>query len=164
MKFRCEHRFQGISLYDYERLYFDEEFNVALCRQVNLQRTLISRDESNGRVKRVVKVAPDRQIPAPAAKILGASKIEYTETIEHTFGAGKAVWSTVSSIMTDKVDSRGTVAFAASGSDVVRTVEGDVTVKITFVGGTVERFIIDDIEKSYEKASEFTRNWIASKK
>lgn len=163
MKFRCEHRFNGISLADYEKLYFDEDFNISLCNQVKLQRTLVSRDESNGRLRRVVKVAPDREVPAPAAKVLGSNKIEYTETIEYVFGSGRATWSTVSSIMTDKVDSRGTVSFSAVGGQVVRTVDGDVTVKIPFVGGVVEKFIIADVEKSYDQASDFTRQWIAKK-
>lgn len=162
MKFRCEHRFANISLSEFERLYFSEEFNVALCKAVNLQRTLVSRDEANGRLKRVVKVAPDREIPAPAARILGSNKIEYTETIEYSLGSGRVNWSTVSSVMTDKVDSRGTVSFSSIGGQVVRTVEGDVTVRIPLVGGTVEKFIIADIEKSYERAAEFTRTWIAS--
>lgn len=164
MKFRCEHRFLGLTLAEYEAVYFDEEFNVALCKAVNLQRSLISIDTTNGRLRRVVKVAPDREIPGPAAKILGTNKIEYTETIEYTFGSGRATWSTVSSVMTDKVDSRGTVSFSAIGGQMVRTVDGDVTVKIPFVGGTVERFIIADIEKSYDRASDFTRTWLANKK
>ncbi len=163
MKFRCEHRFPGLTLAEYEELYFDETFNIALCEQVGLARTLISRDIGNGKIRRVVKVAPAREIPAAAAKVLGSSKIEYTETVDYVFGSGRGQWSTVSSVMTDKVDSRGTVAFAQSGGQVVRTVEGDVTVKLPFLGGTVEKFIVSDVEKSYEKAAEFTRGWLAKK-
>lgn len=161
MKFRCEHRFSGLTLTAYEELYFDEAFNGALCGEVGLTRTLVSRDLEGGKIRRVVKVAPDREIPAPAAKVLGAAKIEYTETVEYTFGSGRAVWSTVSSVMTDKVDSRGTVQFSESDGAVVRTVEGDITVKIPLLGGMVEKFIVADVEKSYEKAAAFTRSWLA---
>lgn len=163
MKFRCEHRFSGITLADYEQLYFDEAFNIALCNQVGLQRGLISRDVSNGKIHRVVKVAPDREIPAPAAKILGSAKIEYTETVDYVFGSGKGQWSTVSSVLTDKVDSRGTVQLSESYGQVVRVIEGDVTVKMMIVGSTVEKFIISDVEKSYDKAAEFTRQWLAKR-
>ncbi len=163
MKFRCEHRFSGITLAAYEQMYFDETFNTALCKELGLTRALVSLDNKDGRIKRVVKVAPNREIPAPAAKILGSAKIEYTETVEYVFGSGRADWSTVSSVMTDKVDSRGTVRFAESGDAVVRTVDGDVTVKIALFGGTVEKFIVSDVERSYEKAAEFTRGWLANR-
>ena len=63
--------------------------------------------------------------------------------------------------MTDKVDSRGTVRFAERDGAVVRSVDGDVTVKITLLGGTVEKFIVSDVERSYEKAAEFTRYWLS---
>ncbi len=163
MKFRCEHRFSGISLADYEQLYFNEEFNLALCQQVGLQRTLLSRDVTDGKIHRVVKVAPDRQIPPAAAKVLGSAKIEYTETVDYVFGSGRGTWSTVSSLMTDKVDSRGTVQLSGDANSALRVIAGDVTVKMTFVGGIVEKFIIDDVNKSYDKAAEFTKNWLAKR-
>lgn len=163
MKFRCEHRFNGIGLADYEQLYFDEDFNIALCGQVGLQRTLLSREIVGGKIHRVVKVAPERQIPPAAAKILGSAKIEYTETVDYVFGSGRGTWFTVSSLMTEKVDCRGSVHISGDSGYANRVIEGDVTVKLTFVGGVVEKFIIDDVQKSYDKAAEFTRNWLAKK-
>lgn len=160
MKFRCEHRFPGVTLAQYEKMYFDEGFNAELCKVLGLTRSVISYDLTETRVKRVVKVAPNREIPAPAAKILGTAKIEYTETIECVFGSGRADWSTVSSVMTDKVDSRGTVRFVEQDGGVVRSVDGDVTVKIALFGGTVEKFIVSDVERSYGKAAEFTLDWL----
>lgn len=162
MKFKCEHRFAGLTQAQYEDLYFDEEFNIALCKEVGLARTLLRREIQAGKLRRDVKVGADREIPPAAAKILGASKIEYTETVDYTMGSFRGTWSTLSSVMTDKVDSRGTFAFQTSGDGVNRVIEGDVTVKIPFVGGVVEKFIIADVEKSYEKAAEFTRRWLSS--
>lgn len=162
MKFKCEHHFAGLTQAQYEELYFDEDFNIALCKEVGLARTLLRRDVTAGKLRREVKVGADREIPPTVAKILGANRIEYTETIDYTFGTFRGTWSTLSSLMTEKVDSRGTFAFGASGGGVTRTIEGDVTVKITLVGGMIEKFIVADVEKSYEKAAEFTRRWLAS--
>ena len=39
MKFHADHEFTGITLAEYERLHFDEEFNIALCKAVKLART-----------------------------------------------------------------------------------------------------------------------------
>jgi len=160
MKFRVEHTFRGINLEQYESLYFDEDFNNALCTEVKLARSLQKRDLNGKHLSRVVTVGPDREIPPAAAKILGASKIEYTEHLEYDMGSYKGTWKTVSSLMTDKVDTKGTFAFREGGGGVVRVVEGDIKVKIFGVGGGVEKFIVADIEKSYEKAAAFTQRWI----
>jgi hypothetical protein len=161
MKFRCSHTFTGIDLPAYEQLYFDEAFNTALCQAVGLQRTLVSRTQDGNRIQRVVKVAPDRQVPGPVAKVLGGARIEYTEHVDYTLGSGRGTWRTVSSLLTDKVKSAGTMAFAARSGGVERTVDGEIEVKIMLVGGTVEKFIVEDVEQSYSKAAEFTRKWLA---
>jgi len=163
MKFRAEHRFGPVSLADFEAIYFDEAFNVALCQSVRLQRTLVAREVAGGKIHRVVKVAPERQIPPAAAKVLGGARIEYTETIDYTFGSGRLSWTIASSLMTDKVDSRGVVLLSEAGGMVVRAVEGEITVKLAFVGGVVEKFIVDDVVKSYDNAAEFTRNWLSKR-
>jgi hypothetical protein len=160
MNFKSVHRFRNVSLTDYEATFFDEAFNIALCKAVGLERTLVSRRVENGRVARVSRIAPQREIPAPVAKILGAAKIEYTENIEYEFGSGKATWKTVSSVMTDKVESRGTITFAQRGAEVERLVEGLVNVKMFGLGGVIEGFIVADVEKSYETAAAFTQKWI----
>lgn len=160
MKFSVSHTFQNISLEDYEKLYFDEEFNTALCEAVKLARTLGTLNRTETTIHREVTVGPDREVPAPVAKILGASRIEYTEHLDYTLGSYKGTWKTISSLMTDKVHSAGTFAFKAKGNGVERIVDGEIKVKIFGVGGMVEKFIVADIERSYAKAAEFTQNWI----
>lgn len=160
MRFKVEHRFRGISLKDFEGLYFDEAFNEALCKQVKLQRTLVARTVQGGKLHREVRVAAEREIPPAAAKILGGARLEYTEHLDYAVGSNRGTWKTISSLMTDKVDSAGTFSFREEGGQVVRTVEGDVTVKIMLVGKVVEQFIAADVEKSYAQAAEFMQKWI----
>jgi hypothetical protein len=64
--------------------------------------------------------------------------------------------------MTDKVDSTGTFRFEPSADGVKRVIEGEIKVKVFGVGGVIERFIVADVEKSYEQAADFTRRWITS--
>mgnify|MGYP001583559842 CR=1 FL=1 len=160
MKFRIENRFRGITLADYEKLYFDEPFNEAMCKALGLQRTLVDRKEEGGRMRRVVRVSPDREIPGPVQKVLGGAKIEYTEHVDYALGSGRGTWKTISSLLTDKVDSQGSIAFAERAGHVERVVDGDIKVSIFGLGGLVEKFIVADVEKSYEKAAEFTQAWI----
>ena len=160
MKFKSEHRFGGITLAQYEELYFNEEFNIALCQQVGLHRTLVSRDDANGKIRRVVRVAPERELPGPVAKLLGAPRLEYTETVEYSWGSGRGVWSTQMAVMSDKVDSRGTFTFATSGDGVNRTIDGDVTVRVPLIGGTIEKAVVAEVSTGYDRAADFTRQWL----
>lgn len=163
MNFRAEHLIKGITLADFERLFFDEEFNIALCRALKLDRVLVKREEKDGVIARAVRVGPEREIPAPVAKVLGAVKIEYTEYLDYKFGSYRGTWKTVSSLMTDKVDSSGTFSFRAQGDGVLRLVEGEVKVRVFGLGSIVERFIVADVERSYQNAAQFTEEWIAKR-
>lgn len=164
MKFRIEHEFHRIDLPEYEKLYFDEPFNIALCEEVNLDRELLSLEHHGDELEREVKVAPrGRQIPKPIAKFLGGARIEYVEKLRYTFGAGQGTWQSVSSLMTEKIDSRGTFQFEAVPGGVKRVVEGEIKVKVFGIGGTIEQYIVEDVKKSYEDAAAFTRKWLAGR-
>ncbi len=164
MQFKVEHRYRGITLADFETLYFDEAYNEAQCLAVRLQRTLVARTLQNGRLHREVKVSPDREIPPAAQKILGGARIEYTEHLDYQAGTYRGTWKTISSLLTDKVLSSGTFSFRQQGDVVVRTLEGTVDVKIMLVGSVVEKFIVADVEKSYQQAFEYGQAWITQGK
>jgi len=162
MKFRVEHTFRGIGLADYEALYFDEAFNTALCKSVKLARTLEKRELKDGRLQRVVRIAADRELPATVAKVIGASRIEYAEHLDYRMGSYHGLWKTISSVLTEKVDSHGTFGFATTRDGVMRVVEGEVNVKIFGIGGVIERFIVADVERSYDDAAHYTQKWLDS--
>lgn len=160
MHFSVTHVFRGITLEEYEQLYFDEAFNEALCSTVKLSRQVIKIDRTDTGIHREVKVGPDREIPKPVAKVLKADRIEYTEHLDYKWGAFKGTWETIPTIMPTKVSTSGTFRFEASGDGVRRVVDGDISVKILGVGGVVEKFIVADIERSYDDAARFTQRWI----
>ena len=160
MHFSVQHSFSDLTLPDYEKLYFDEAFNIALCQNVNLQRTLVSRDDQNGLLRRSVRVKAARELPAAIAKVLGSSSIEYTEHLEYRWGFYQGAWYTVSAILPEKIDTRGSFRFSQNGASVMRVLEGDVKVKIFGIGGLVEKGVVLDIERSYDDAAKFTTSWI----
>jgi hypothetical protein len=163
MKFRIEHVFAGIDLASYEQLYFDEPFNIGMCQATKLGRDVVKRDSTAKHLSRVVRVTPERDIPAPVAKVLGGSRIEYVENIEYDWGSNRGTWRTDSSILSDKIACGGTLGFEARSNGVLRWLEGEIKVKIFGIGGIVERFVVADIEKSYEQATAFMRKWIVEK-
>ncbi len=161
MKFSADHTFTGIDLTAYETLHFDEEFQDALCVSVKLARDCEKLEESDdGQISRAVRVGPDREIPPAAQRVLGGKRLDYTEHLEYRRGAWKGTWRTEPSLMADKVDCKGTIEFLEVPGGVRRLVHGEIKVKLFGVGGMVEKLIVSDVVKSYDKAAEFTQRWI----
>ena len=162
MKFRVQHTFQKITLADYEKLYFDEEFNQGLCKAVKLSRDIIKLQSDEREYQRVVKVGPDRQLPKPMAKVLKTDRLFYEEHLNYTWGSMSGQWRTIPMVLANKVSSEGTFAFEEVGSGVLRTVEGDISVNVLGVGSVIEKYIVEDVKRSYDEAASFTQSWIRS--
>lgn len=164
MSFNIEHVFRGITQQEYETLYFDEDFNIALCKAVNLARTVVSIERDDAQIDRRVMVGPDREVPKAIQKVLKADRIEYEEHVRYKFGSYVGTWETTPNILPSKVISKGGFQFKDSPGGVIRVVSGEVTVKIFGVGGVIERFIMEDVKKSYDDAAKFTQQWVDSGK
>jgi hypothetical protein len=160
MKFTSEHIFRGVSVENYEKLYFDEPFNEALCVAVRLFRTLDSFEQRDDSIHRAVTVGPDREVPGPVAKVIGAKKLLYTEFVDYQRGHYQGTWKTIPTALADKVESHGDFQFIPQGDNVVRRVTGIIKVKLFGVGGLIEKFIVADVQKSYDQAASFTQDWI----
>jgi len=160
VKFRIEHTFKNITIDDYEKLHFDEEFNIAMCEAVKLSRDVQKIDDDGKKFHRAVKVGPDREIPAAMKKVVKVDRIEYEERIDYTWGSYAGTWETIPNIMPSKVITKGKLGFKEVAGGVQRWSEGEIKVKILGVGSMVEKFIVADVEKSYEEAARFTQQWI----
>jgi hypothetical protein len=160
MKLRAVHDFMGLTLESYETLYFSEDFNKGLCESVALERTLNKLEDDGKLIERVVTVCPDRTIPAPLAKVLKTDKIEYQEILTYHRGKFIGQWKTVPPFMSEKFLASGEFRFEAIDGGVRRIMEGDITVKIFGVGGLAEKVIVSEVEASYDRAAEFTRDYL----
>lgn len=160
MRFNVEHVFRGITRDEYESLYFNEDFNIALCKAVNLARTLVAMERDEQQIDRRVMVGPDREVPKAIQKVLKADRIEYEERIRYKFGSFSGTWETTPNIMASKVISKGGFQFKDNPNGVSRVVTGDIDVKVFGVGGVIEKFILEDVKKSYDDAAKFTQEWV----
>ena len=161
MQFRAEHFFADIDVNAFERLYFDEPFNVALCQHVDIERELLSRSVTGDLLLREVNVVPKRAVPAPLRALLGSGAVGYREQVEYRLEAHQGQFVCVPSVLADRVAVKGTLTMRGQSDGVMRVVEGDVRVSVFGIGGAVERFIVADTQKSYEDAAAFTRDHLA---
>ncbi len=160
MKFRTEAKFDHISLEDFEELYFNEDFNQAMCKRVNLSRIVVRMERDDEKLDRVLRIGPDRELPTAVKKVLKADRLEYEERLSYRWGSYEAKWETVPSVLASKVDARGSIKFQKAGDGVLRIADGEIQVKLLGVGGMVEKLVVADVEKSFKDAADFTQQWI----
>jgi hypothetical protein len=162
MHFRTADRIEGLTAAAFEKLFFAEQLNKAICADLGMHRTLVQRQEKDGALHRQVSIRPQRDIPAPIAKLLGDRQVEYTEHMDVRFGTLRGTWRIVPGIFADQVKAWGTVQFSDVDGGCERTVEGDVEVKIFGLGTLVEKFVVRDIERSFTRAAQFTNQQLRS--
>ena len=163
MKFTVSHTIADITVNTFAGLFFDEPFNDALCQHLSLNRQVMNISNDGKHFSRMVRIKPEREMPAAAQKVLkqlGVDRISYTEHLTFDIAANEGTWRLEPAALAEKLQSQGRILFVQDGTGVKRIVEGEVSVKVFGLGGMIERLVVADVEKSYAEAAEYTRNWI----
>ena len=161
VKVLIDDEFAGIDLAAYEKLFFDEPFNIALGEALQMGRQLLKVERGAERIIRHVGYEPRRGPDTDAAKAFGTSRASFVEELDYDLRTHEGIWKTTPNMMPDRVRNTGTIAVTAVPAGVRRTVRSEVTVKLLGFGGLIERAITAEIVKSYGKTTDFTRAWIA---
>ena len=146
----------------FEKIYYNEEFSDALYKKLKFkERKLLTMEDRDGEIYREVLQVPERDLPGAVKKLLGASRLEYTEQTTFKKGGLEADVKVVTSIKPDKIKVRGRFWVEPMGEGKCnRCLELEVKVGIFGIGGLVERTIIDELKKSYEFAAGYTNDWL----
>lgn len=161
MKILVEDLFESLSCDDYETLYFDESFNVALGAALQMGRQLVRLERTAERIVRHVCYEPKRDPNSPADQAFGTSKASFLEELDYDPRRRRGEWRTIPNLFTERVKNAGTIELVAAGAGTKRIVRGEVKVSLFGFGRIVERMIVGEIEKNYIATTKFTREWIA---
>ena len=161
MKLRIEHTF-AVPPAEYARIYFEESFNEAMGAAVKVGRTLLRLERTPARVFRQVRCEPERDLPAPIAKMLAGRRFHYLEEIDFDLTKRAGSWRVVPSVVPEKVTAGGALAFEPVTAGTKRVVSGAVDVHAFGIGTLIERFVVADVQRSYDQVAAFTRDFLAS--
>jgi hypothetical protein len=162
MKILVEDEFETLSCDDFEALYFDEEFNVALGAALQMGRQLVRLERTAERIVRHVCYEPKRDPNSPADQAFGTSRASFLEELDYDVRAHRGSWKTIPNLFTERVRNSGTIELVVARRGMKRIVRGEVKVSLFGFGGLVERMIVGEIQKNYVATTKFTREWIAS--
>lgn len=159
MKLKADHTFACPPERFWE-IFWDDAYNQALDGASAATREVTSDTTTNGVRKWTTRVTPQRELPKAVQKLIGSAKLSYDQHSVLDIAKGTLQWQVVPHVLTDKVKAAGTMTVTATPGGCRRVAEGDITVKVAFVGGQIEKAIVSDVEASYAKAAETMNTFI----
>jgi hypothetical protein len=161
-----EHTFNCSEATFWDRIFLDPEYNERLFK-TELKFPVwreVSREERGGALHRVVEVVPYvGELPAALKAVVGEG-IGYEERGVLDKSAKSYKVTVVPNKLADKLSVKVDIWTVADGENrCKRKVRADVGVKIFGVGGTIEKRMLSDLERSYQKSADFTNRYVAEK-
>ena len=148
------------------KVFFDPEYNRQLFYDVLGFDSwkLVSLDETDTRIERVVDVVPKiGDLPGPLKKLVEGG-IGYREKGSFDKAQKRFRLTIEPSTLQGKLQISGLQYTQPAGEGKCRRVyESTVVAKLFPVGGMIESKILADIKTSYDKAAEFTNRWVKEK-
>jgi hypothetical protein len=164
--FDVSHVFNCSEATYWDRLILDPEYNERAFK-TELKFPVwreISREERGGAIHRVLEVVPYvGELPSAIKAVVGEG-IGYEERGVLEREERRYRVDVVPNKLADKIKIKVELTTTAEGENRCRRrTRAEVDVKLFGVGGMLEKRIISDLERSFEKTAEFTNRYIAEK-
>ncbi len=151
-KFQLEHEFPDISLDFFEKYLNHPELNSMLSLMPAFRsRDLIEKQElESGEVHWRFKVIAGGEFPPAVTKIISPEMFTWWEN-SHFVPAEHCIHFNIEPLKAQgKFEGSGQWRLIKQGNGTKRVIEGEMNVKIPFVGRIVESFLINELKKNYE--------------
>lgn len=160
MKMKLTHHFSCSP----ERLWQITEsdaFEARLAEASSSARALMEqRREADGTRYLRRRITAKRTLPAPMVKVLGTDQISYDQETWHKENAPVLRWRILPQVLQGRFHGEGTTTVAATAEGCSRTIEGELTIKVPLVGGQMEKKLVEDVSRSYDRAAEIIRQML----
>lgn len=163
MQYRIEDTFD-VSTERYWEIFFSDDYNAGLWPALDIQREVLSFErEGEGpslRIRREQRLIPQREVPGFIKKLVSGA-ITYVEKNEFSLADNAMRTVTIPGFAADRITTTGTYRLEPLGENRCKRIwEGVCECRIPLLGGKVEKQLVDEVRESYQRATDFTRQWI----
>ncbi|MBA2663550.1 MAG: DUF2505 domain-containing protein [Bradymonadaceae bacterium] len=134
-----------------------DEFERRLEQLTDVRREVQHHELKDGVEFSLVRCSSKRELPAPMAKALGMKSFVFDQENRLDRDKNLLHWKVILGRMSERVKAEGTTSVRATATGCVRTIEGNIEVKIPFIGGKMEEKVAQSVQDSYAKAAEIAR-------
>jgi hypothetical protein len=164
MHFTIEHIIP-LSKEEYWKILHDPEFEAFQAQELKLKTYReIHREEKGDVVLRRVLVQPEVHLPPAVEKIVSKyipiSEIGYEEEQEKYLREYYLKFRIHPPVLKDKIRIEGIFSLKENDhQSCFRLLEGDIEIQLFGVGGMVERFIVEELKKTYDRIPSIVARW-----
>lgn len=159
MKLYVRHEFECTPARFWE-LYWDQGFDEALQRESAVTREVLEEKMEGDVLVRRVRFTPDRELPGPVASLIGAKRLVYESENRWDKSTSTLHWRILPTILPGKIDAKGTFKVNPTARGCEQVVDGNISVNVMLVGGQIEKAVVAEVEKSYDKTAAICREWL----
>ena len=163
---RVEHVFKCSEETFWTKIFFDDEYNRRLFREIlKFPVWRVAKVEEQGdEVRRTIEASPPvGDLPGPLKAIVG-DNAGYVERGVFDKKTRRYRVQVVPNRMSDKISVAVEMWTEAMGdAQCKRIARATATAKIFGVGGLLEKKMLSDLERSYEKSAAFTNTYVVEK-
>jgi Protein of unknown function (DUF2505) len=159
--FRIEHTFDadpdvvaGVLL--------DEDYQASLdgLGPLSERKVLEQSGLKDGQVRRRVRCVLDIDVSGTARKFIGNADPAWIEHAIWNPGERRWDWTIEPLAADDLLKASGRIELGPSEAGTLRTVLGEVKVSVPIVGGKVEGWIVDGLERAYDEEARVLGKWL----
>lgn len=142
-------------------MYWDDALDEMMRESSKLQRELVEERTEGEIAVRRLRFIPDKELPAAAARLVGAKKLIYEQENRYDAARGVLDWRMLPTVLSGKLDAAGSLRVEPRGeADCEQVVTGDIRVNVPFIGGQIERAVLAEVQRGWDRAAETYRAWL----
>ncbi|RMF74335.1 MAG: DUF2505 domain-containing protein [Acidobacteria bacterium] len=164
MRFTVEHRFDCPPERFWE-LFWDPEFDRRVDEAAGTRRTVVREWREGGLRCWRSRFEASAEGESAVTAVLGRGLLDYEQESRLDEKRGELTWTVLPGPLPFGVtlSASGTMRVEPDGAGCVRRVEGEVSVGVPLVGGTIEAAVCRRVEESYERAADVLREMLAER-
>jgi hypothetical protein len=161
MKYELTHTFD-VDLATFEAALLDPRLLESMRQHMGGVRKIeeIDRSDDGQRIRRRLRFVPSTEVPSFARGKIKPEMLEWTEESTYDRERHRCDYRILPNIperWQDRFRSSGTYSLTEAGGKVRRVLEGEVTIKVTLVGGMAERYVVGQVKKNFDDEAEAMR-------
>ncbi len=163
MNFSFQHEFD-IDVAGFWKMFFSDEFCKELYEKLGMKSRTVSEFKDDGKTLiRVQRLEPSTPLPGWAQSVIG--DISYTERNRLEWAKNVMEVIVEPAAQKDRIDFKGNFSVTPLGDKrCKRTFEGAVKVSIPFLGGKIEKYMMEQVRDGYDTAAKVTKAYIEKAK
>lgn len=114
---------------------------------------VLDRREDGDILTERMRMSPKKPLPPLLAKAIGRDRLSYVQEVAFNNAQLTTTWKVLSDVLSDKVKCSGTSRVVTLPEGCERIIEGSIEVSVFMVGGAIEKHILGELERGYDRAA-----------